>query len=108
MRANLTTRPGPTNVYVTVQGQQPGVTGELAWTDKVAPIGPLSAVANPDGTTTWSGQVTLPAPRGSTPFRLVFQEYETYDFDSTGYAAGDPRAAATSANRLVYTDTLEI
>jgi hypothetical protein len=48
----------------------------------------------------WTAPLTLPAPRGSRPMRLVIEEYETY--------ATDQRSGAPVQNRLVYADILNI
>jgi hypothetical protein len=48
----------------------------------------------------WTAPLTLPAPRGSRPMRLVIEEYETY--------ATDQQWGPPVQNRLVYADILNI
>jgi hypothetical protein len=48
--------------------------------------------------TLWTAQITLPAPRGSRPFRLVIEEFETLARDASG----------GQVKRLVYADVLSI
>ncbi|GAB3765000.1 hypothetical protein [Microlunatus parietis] len=80
----------PARVEALVQTANPALSGELAWTTVGNPI-PLTAGGSPG---TWSGNVTLPAPRGSQPFRLVIKEFEVPEL-------GDDR-------RLVYADTVQL
>ncbi len=71
--------------------------GDLAWVP-VAAV-PLTAhkFGGPD--TLWTGPITLPAPRGSRPFRLLIEEFETFATEFLG---------AASQKRLVYADILNL
>ena len=53
----------------------------------------------------WTASLTLPAPRGSKPMRLIIKEYEHLHVD-----AGDRSniMAVGSAERLVYADAIDI
>jgi hypothetical protein len=87
--------PGASIMVATVQTQPAGA-GDRAWI-------PVEAVRmNPDQTvgaaTIWTAQITLPAPRGSRPFRILIEEFELYQ---TG---GEPR----EQTRLVYADKLNL
>jgi hypothetical protein len=67
--------PGAAVMTATLQTQPPGG-GDLAWASiSVISLTP-HAFGGPD--TLWTAQVTLPAPRGSRPFRLLIQEFETF------------------------------
>jgi hypothetical protein len=85
--------PGAAVMTATLQTQPPGG-GDLAW----VPISVISltphAFGGPD--TLWTAQVTLPATRGSRPFRLLIQEFETFIRDVPG----------SEQERLVYADVL--
>ncbi len=76
-----------------VQTADPTLPGDLAWhtvttTELIA--------SSPAGT--WTGTITLPAARGSQPFRLVFQEFEN---TSGPDGAGGGR-------RLTYADAVQL
>jgi len=64
--------------------------------------------------TVWTGQVTLPEPRGTRPFRLVIKEYEWFLADEPGEGfAPSPSVPLThaptpKARRLVFADAIEI
>jgi hypothetical protein len=47
----------------------------------------------------WTASLTLPAPRGSRPFRLLIEEFETYPVDVGG---------GKTQTRLVYADTMQL
>lgn len=70
--APLTNFARPARVEAQVQTANPALAGDLAWTTVGAPV-VLTAGATP---ATWTGQVTLPVPRGSQPLRLVVKEFE--------------------------------
>jgi hypothetical protein len=83
-------------MVATVQTQPLGGQGDQAWI-------PVEAVRmQPDQTvgsdTLCMAQITLPAPRGARPFRILIEEFEVY---ATG---GDPE----KQTRLVYADTLDL
>ena len=87
--------PGAAVMTATVQTQPLGA-GDLAWV-------PVSAVAltphvfgGPD--TLWTAAITLPAPRGSRPFRLLIEEFEVFTRDVAG----------SQQQRLVYADILNL
>ncbi len=68
----------------------------------------------PEKENVWTGQVILPAPRGSQPFRLVIKEYEWFRADKAGEGTAPssetPLTAAPvpRARRLVFADAMEI
>jgi hypothetical protein len=80
---------------VTVQTQSGGPDG--AW----VPVGhvTLSAFNDVGARTLWTGPITLPAPRGARPFRLLIEEFETFRTYFTG--PGQQR-------RLVYAEVLNL
>jgi hypothetical protein len=88
-------------VTVLVETKLPGVQGELSWVESG-----LSEVvlSRPSGTSTWSGDVTLPKSRGQGPMRLVIREFEVYAVDPKTPLQLD----ASAGRRLVYVDTIEI
>ena len=73
---------------------------DLRWA--VTPTGDpgtrLVGKPGPASTTTWTGTVTLPAPRGSQPLRILIGEREVY----VQFQSGDPTL------RTTYLDTIEI
>ena len=84
----LAARNGSPKLTATVQVADPALTGDVAWRD----AGPAVDLPKWD-TGQWRGQVTLPAARGSQPFRLVIQEYEPFP---------------NGGSRLVYADAVQI
>ena len=88
--------PGQATMAATLQ-MQPLGGGDLAW----VPVSIASLV--PDNSvglnTLWTAQINLPEPRGSRPFRLLIEEFESFptDFQNTG-----------RQNRLIYADVLSI
>ncbi|MBI2322219.1 MAG: hypothetical protein HYU88_09075 [Chloroflexi bacterium] len=92
---------GPGVVEASVEERLAGVEGDLGWVPVPGLLGrpvPLLPQPGTRGTTQWAGQVTLPAARGSRPFRLVIREFERYR----------PAAGQGLVRRLVYADALEI
>ncbi len=87
------TGPGTATMTATLEMQVPG-SPDSAWLP-VTDI-PLTAHTFGGPDTLWTGQVSLPAARGSRPFRLVVREFETYPADSSG----------SQQQRLVYADIL--
>ena len=87
--------PGQATMTATLQ-MQPAGGGDSAWTP-VARI-PLTAHAFGGPDTLWTAQIALPAARGSRPFRLVIEEFETYTRDLPG----------SQQTRLVYADILNL
>jgi len=83
-------------VQVTVEAQPPGSGGDLAWVPVFTTV--LTATKGPGGITLWTAPITLPAPRGSRPFRLRIEELEIYQTGTPG----------EMQNRLVYADVLPL
>ncbi|HKE34476.1 MAG TPA: hypothetical protein VKB66_04710 [Candidatus Acidoferrum sp.] len=88
--------PGAAFMVATVQTQPLGGGGDKAWI-------PVHTVRmTPDATvgadTLWTAQITLPAPRGSRPFRILIEEFEIYP-------TGGEREEQL---RLVYADKLNL
>jgi hypothetical protein len=82
--------PGKAKMFATLQMQAPG-SGDLAWISLTA-----HTFGGPD--TLRTAQITLPAARGSRPFRLVIEEFEVFNLD----LPGGPHP------RLVYADILNL
>ncbi|MFF3557583.1 hypothetical protein ACWD4V_17870 [Streptomyces tsukubensis] len=73
-----------------MQTAAPGRSGALGWrTEAESPLPPVPG----SGGGEWSATVTLPAPSGSTPMRLLVEEREVLP---------------TAGSRLVYADAVEI
>jgi hypothetical protein len=89
------TGPGIPAMTATLE-MQPVGSGDMAWT----PVAPIPLTANTFGgpDTVWTAQITLPAARGSRPFRLVIEEFETFTRDVPG----------NQQSRLVYADILDL
>jgi len=87
--------PGAALVTATLQTQPKGG-GDLAW----VPVSVISLTAHTfDGPDTlWTARITLPAPRGSRPFRLLIEEFETFIKD----------LPESQQRRLVYADILNL
>jgi hypothetical protein len=83
-------------VQATIEAQPAGSSGDLAWVPVKTTV--LSATKGPGGITLWTASMTLPAARGSRPFRLRIEEFETYQTSPQGPAQ----------NRLVYADVLPL
>jgi hypothetical protein len=75
---------------------QPVGSGDLAWT----PVSSIPLIAHTFGgpDTLWTAHITLPAARGSRPFRLVIEEFELFTRDTQG----------SQQSRLVYADILNL
>jgi len=84
---------GPSKMEVQVETRPANSQDELAW----VPTGPIVNMPSSAGQT-WAATVTLPAPRGSQPFRLVFREHERV---SQG-------AGLAPVLRLVFAEVLEV
>jgi len=70
---------GPSRLTATVEAEIPGVTDpDLRWTAVPKSTVSLAAVVTAGDVITWSGEVTLPAARGSRPFRIRIEEAEIY------------------------------
>jgi len=71
----------PPDMRVWVEAQIPGVTDpDLQWaiTPTGSPGTPLTPTQEADSVTSWTGTVTLPAARGTQPFRILIGEREQY------------------------------
>jgi len=90
----------PPDMRVWVESQIPGVTDpDLQWT--IAPGDPgtaLTPTVEPGSITSWTGTVTLPASRGSVPFRILIGEREQYPLLQAG----------NEVLRTTYLDTILI
>ncbi len=86
---------GPSTVEVSLERRrantEPDKQAELAWEQVPASTAALAASPGPNGTTMWTGQVTLPKNMGDR-FRVVIQEFEKFGTD----------------RRLVYADAIEV
>jgi hypothetical protein len=94
---NGLTHSGPGTVMMTATLQtQPAGAGELAW----VPVAAITLVPHTFGgpDTLWTAQVTLPAPRGSQPFRVLIEEFEVFTRDILG----------SQQKRLVYADIMNL
>jgi hypothetical protein len=89
------TGPGTPRMIATLQ-MQPAGGGDLAWTPVAAT--PLTAHTFGGPDTLWTAHITLPAARGSRPFRLVIEELELFTRDTQG----------SQQPRLVYADILNL
>src|ERR1700733_1378841 len=58
-----------------------------------------------DAVASWSGSLTLPAPRGGVAMRVVLREYEILPTDA---APSTPEVAAFTQGRLVYSDLIPL
>jgi hypothetical protein len=88
--------PGAVIMTATVQTQALGGSGDMAWIP--VELFRMKADQTVGADTLWTAQITLPAPRGSRPFRILIEEIEVYQ---TG---GDPQ----EQTRLVYADELNL
>jgi len=88
--------PGVASMRVTLQTQPLGGGADAAW----VPLGVTSMVPRVFGApdTLWTAQLTLPAARGARPFRLLIEEFETFQRESYG----------VPQERLVYADILHL
>jgi len=84
-------------VEVSVQQQQPGVQGDLAW----VPV-PNATHELPASLSGWSKTFDLPKPPGSMQFRLIIKEYEPM------YHTDDASGNLDFARRLVYATTVDV
>lgn len=77
--------PGSDVMNATLQTQAPGG-GNQAW----VPVSVTSLTANTFGgpDTLWTATITLPAPRGSRPFRLLLEEFEVFHQEWAPQPAG--------------------
>jgi hypothetical protein len=87
--------PGAVTLTATLETLPPGA-GDQAWVP--VQLTALSASLWLGPSTLWTAQITLPAPRGSRPFRLLVEEFETFATDVSG----------AQQRRLVYADILRI
>jgi hypothetical protein len=97
LAVNGLTYAGPNTVVMLATLQtQPIGSGDLAW----VPVGEFRLSAHTFGgpNTLWTAEITLPAPRGSRPFRLLIEEFEIFTKDVPG----------SEQPRLVYADVLNL
>jgi hypothetical protein len=87
--------PGAVVMTATLQTQLAGG-GDLAWVPVSVTQFSAHAFGGPD--TLWTAPITLSAPRGSRPFRLLIEEFEVYTKDVSG----------SQQRRLVYADILNL
>jgi len=87
--------PGAAAMTATLQTQPIGG-GDLAWVSLSTISLTSHTFGGPD--TLWTAQITLPAPRGTRPFRLLIKEFETFTKDIAG----------SQQQRLVYADILNL
>jgi hypothetical protein len=97
---------GGSSVEVSVE-TRPAGGGELGWVLVPDSTAVLQASAGLGMRRTWSGKVTLPAPRGSKPFRLVIRESEWFIVDGPSVVTGSA-VLRQAARRLVFAETLEV
>ncbi len=89
------TGPNAVSMTATLQAQPVG-SGDLAWYPVThIPLTPHT-FGGPD--TLWTADITLPAPRGSRPFRILIQEFEVFTKD----------VPLSQQQRLVYADILDL
>jgi hypothetical protein len=101
----LNGQPGPSQMEVSLEKLRPGVTpdvaGDLAWEPIPSTFASsslaLSTQLDKAGSTTWSGDITL--PDGTETYRLVIKEFELYLI---------PGMVPLHYRRLVYADTIEL
>ena len=97
---------GTSEVEISLETQQAGVSDDLGWTPVPNSVHLLRAQASPPNTI-WQGQINLPATIGSQPHRLVIREFERFMSDETGTGAtagGPPQIL----RRLVYADAVKL
>ncbi|HEY3364141.1 MAG TPA: hypothetical protein VGK74_03680 [Symbiobacteriaceae bacterium] len=96
---------GSSPILVSVEQLPPNVASKpnpdenLRWTPVASFWG--APFRSPNGAFNWSVSVTLPAARGSRPFRLVFQEFERF-------VTGDGSDQTVGTSRVVFADTVII
>jgi hypothetical protein len=91
---------GPNRMDVTLEEHDPATPGDLGWKAVAGKREKLRsyATATPYLWRWWEGDLALPGPRGSKPYRLVVREYERYRADPPD----------RWAERVVYVDTVEL
>lgn len=98
---------GPSQMEVAVETRDPEVKGDLGWIPVPDGVFPLQSSRTRQGPTVWSGEITLPEPRGAKPFRLVIKEYELFAVEGGRLMTVAP-AQREPKRRLVYADSLEL
>jgi hypothetical protein len=90
---------GPGRMEVSLEQQRSGITpeiaGELVWEPVASDTIVLGYKSNDDGTTTWTGDITL--PNEIDTFRLLIKEFEIYN---------EPATVPIVRRRLVYADAI--
>jgi hypothetical protein len=85
--------PGAAAMTATLQTQPIG-SGDLAWVPVSVILLTAHKFGGPD--TLWTARITLSAPGGSRPFRLLIEEFETFTKDES----------RSQQQRRVYADVL--
>jgi hypothetical protein len=67
-------------MLATLQTQPLGGSGDKAWLPIDVVRMNLDQTVGADNL--WTAQITLPAPRGSRPFRILLEEFELYQTDN--------------------------
>ena len=94
---------GTSIVTATVETELSGVTDpDLQWQAVPGSAVQLSSFFSGTETATWNGTVTLPAARGSQPFRIRIEEFELIPSAPPGLFVPPP------ARRRTYIDTIQI
>lgn len=100
---------GPSQMEVAVETRAPEVKGDLGWTPVPDGVFSLQVSRTRQGPTVWSGDVNLPEPRGTKPFRLVIKEYELFAVEGAGARLMTVAPAQREPKRrLVYADSVEL
>jgi len=94
-------------VEVSLETLPPGGGESLGWLAVADSTVELEPGARRGATATWSGELTLPEPRGTRRTRLVIREYEWFIQEGKPVRAGD-EMRLPAAPRIVYADVLEL
>ncbi len=95
------------HIEVSVEKRMANAEGAAGWIPAGTEVFPL---AHQVGRlqSAWTGTVTLPAERGSQPFRLAIREYEVFRSDKPATGAMAVALIMGTERRLVYADALEV
>ncbi len=101
--------PGPSEMVVTLEEKTGAVADAGTWTPVPEYQVVLQRSPRRTGGPVWSGQVVLPAARGSKQHRLVIKEYETFFADApVGAVVSSMVIDFAPVKRVVYADVLEV
>jgi hypothetical protein len=107
--AQLPPPTGGSVVEVSLEKMPADAAADLQW--RPVPDSTVRLERGPDnvlsGVSSWTGQVTLPEPRGGQRYRLIIKEYEWFITDGPNQVADD-KIVRANAPRLVYADVLEV